>query len=465
MPKVKTIKKIGENVPQKCIRVKNEDGLFVLANGLVTHNSPEYILRLYNDGVSRVDSRMHGNYYGRTILDSSPNSLTNPIDDWVVNEARKNSLSMVIEGSMWKWDPDTYSKEFENNNTFKVYTGGKGQPPRLLEPDDPLLKSNSVDPTKIIDVPSSMKQFFIDDLPKALKDRAGIPSGASDNIITDYAIIENMFDNNLRNIYTSITAPSNLSPQHLIWDKIKDTFFKKKANDYEYYYLPKIPRVISVDQSYATDITSIAMSHIERLGDTGDNMYVVDFTIVITPTSEGINLEAIRCFIEDLKYIGHLNISGISFDQFQSETTIQNLKRNGFEVEKLSVDSSTGPYLDMLSLMNRNQIKVGKNIFLKNNLKCLHMTSTKSGKAKIDHDASRTQVTSGDESWDKSFIGYFGKDVSDSVAASIALCSSKFTIPQVNWKGGPLEISSNELFDKVKAKVKTMEMLESFGLK
>ena len=43
-------------------------------------------------------------------------------------------------------------------------------------------------------------------------------------------------------------------------------------------------------------------------------MYVVDFTIVITPTSEGINLEAIRCFIEDLKYIGHLNISSICFD-------------------------------------------------------------------------------------------------------------------------------------------------------
>ena len=465
MPKVRSIKKIGENVPQKCIRVKNEDGLFVLANGLVTHNSPEYILRLYNDGVSRVESRMHGNYYGRTILDSSPNSLTNPIDDWVVNEARKNSLNMVIEGSVWKWDPETYSKEFENNNTFKVYTGGKGQPPRLLEPDDPLLKSKSVDPTKIIDVPNTMKQFFIDDLPKALKDRAGIPSGASDNIITDYKIIEDMFDNNLRNIYTGINAPSNLSPQHLIWDKIKDIFFKKKANDYEYYYLPKIPRVISVDQSYATDITSISMAHIERLGDTGDHMYVVDFTIAIVPTTEGVNLEAIRCFIEDLKYTGHININCISFDQFQSETTIQNLKRSGFDVEKLSVDSSTGPYLDMLSLMNRGQIKVGKNIFLKNNLKCLHMTSTKSGKAKIDHDASRAQVISGDDSWDKSFIGYFGKDVSDSVAASIALCSSKFTVPQVNWGGGPLETKPNDSSDRLSAKVKTMAMLESFGLK
>lgn len=435
--KILSIKKIGKG-PQKCIHLDDEIGEFFLNNGILTHNC---------------------------ILDSSPNSLTNPIDDWIVNEARKNSLNMVIDGSMWKWDPETYSKEFENNNTFKVYTGGKGQPPRLLEPDDPLLKSKDVDLTKIIDVPSSMKQFFIDDLPKALKDRAGIPSGASDNIITDYSIIENMFDNNLRNVYTSISAPANLSPQHLIWDKIVDIFFKKKANDYEYYYLPKIPRVISVDQSYSTDITSIAMSHIERLGDTGDNMYIVDFTIPIVPTSEGVNLEAIRCFIEDLRYLGHLNIAGVSFDQFQSETTIQNLKRMDFDVEKLSVDSSTGPYLDMLSLMNRGQIKVGKNIFLKNNLKCLHMTKTKNGKSKIDHDASRAQVTVGDDSWDKSFIGYFGKDVSDSVSASIALCASKFKVPQINWDGGPLDMKKDESQDKLNAKAKTMAMLNSFGLK
>ena len=46
MPKITSIKKIGENVPQKCITVKNPDGLFVLENGLITHNSSEYIMRL-----------------------------------------------------------------------------------------------------------------------------------------------------------------------------------------------------------------------------------------------------------------------------------------------------------------------------------------------------------------------------------------------------------------------------------
>ncbi len=46
MPKITSIKKVGESIPQKCITVKNPDGLFVLENGLVTHNSSEFIMRL-----------------------------------------------------------------------------------------------------------------------------------------------------------------------------------------------------------------------------------------------------------------------------------------------------------------------------------------------------------------------------------------------------------------------------------
>ena len=428
--------------------------------------SPEYIMRIYNDSRGRVWSRMHGNYYGRTIIDSSPNSLVNPIDDWIVNESSKDPTNMLISGSVWKWDPVTYKSEFDSGNIFQVYTGGKGQPPRILESDDPLLKDRNADKTKIIDVPNSMKQLFIDDLSKALKDQAGIPTGAADNIISDYSIIEDMFKNNLKNIYTNITAPTSESPNQLIWNQIKDTFFKNVAGNYEYYYLPNIPRVISIDQSYATDITSISMAHIERLKDDGDNMYVIDFTIAIVPTLEKINLEAIRCFIEDLKTLGHLNITAVSFDQFQSEVTVQNLERDGFDVQKISVDRTTGPYLNLIALMNRRQVAVGRNIFLKNNLKCLHMApSGKSGKMKIDHDASRAQVTVGDSSWNNSFMGYFGKDVSDSVAAVVELCTKEFLVPQVNWSGGPSKEALDRNIDKIEAQKKTKSMLSNFGLR
>lgn len=428
--------------------------------------SPEYILRIYNDTKGRIYSRMKGNPYGISILDSSPNSLTNPIDDWIVNEAYKNPKNYIVKGSVWEWDKEEYKDDFSSGNIFRVFTGGKGQPPRILESDDPLLEDKNADLSKIIDVPGRLKNIFIDDLTKALKDYAGLPSGAADNIISDYSIIEDMFNNDLINIYTNIYAPANESPTNLIWDKIKDIFFKNKAGDYEYYYLPGIPRCISVDQSYATDITSISMAHIERIGDSGDNMYVVDFTITIVPTQDKINLEAIHCFIKDLRQLGHINIEAVSFDQFQSEVTIQNLKRDGFNVEKLSVDRTTGPYLNLISYMNRRQIKVGKNIFLKNNLKCLHLVkSQKSDKMKIDHDASRAQVISGDESWDKSFIGYFGKDVSDSVAAVIELCGKYFTVPQVNWTGGPNKEAMNSKLERTEASLKTSLLLSNLGLR
>ena len=288
-----------------------------------------------------------------------------------------------------------------------------------------------------------MKQAFIDDLGKALKDRAGIPTGVADSIITDYQIIEDMFDNNLRNIYTYIHAPATDSPQQLIWNQVRDLFFRHKAGKYEFYYLPHVSRCISVDQSEATDVTSIAMAHVERDVDSGNTVYVVDFTITIVPTPARINLEAIGCFIKDLRDLGNITIAKVSFDRFQSSATIQNLKRDGFEVEKLSVDITTGPYLDLISLLTQRRIHVGKNIFLKNNLKSLHMSSSKkSDHVKIDHDASNPQVIAGDETWEKSFIGYYGKDCSDSVAAVCELCTKEFPVAQVNW--GAEKITSNK---------------------
>lgn len=466
MPKVKSIKKIGENISQKCIRVSNPDGLFVLENGLITHNSSDFIMRLWNDGVSRIESRLHGNYYGRAILDSSPNSLTSAIDQWIVNDSWKSPLNYIIKGSMWDCNPKEYEQEFKNHQTFKVYTGGKGQPPRILENNDPLLESPEIDKTKIIDVPNSQKQFFIDDLNKSLKDRAGLPTGAADSIITDYTVIEDMFNNNLRNIYLNIEAPANLNPKELIWNQVKDTFFKYKLGKYEFYYLPHIARCISIDQSEISDITSIAMAHVERYKDTGETYYVVDFTITIVPDSNRLNLMAIEEFIKDLRYQGNINIAKISFDNFQSAVTIQNLKRANFDVEKLSVDRTTGPYLNLISLMNRRRISVGKNIFLKNNLKCLHISqSKKSDHIKIDHDNSRSQVILGDSDWNTSFIGYYGKDVSDSVAAVVELCSKEFPVAQVNWDPKSIpDLNQSHKEDYEEAKNKFEQFMRSNGL-
>lgn len=432
--------------------------------------SDDFILRIWNDLKGRVFSRMKGNFYGVSILDSSPNSLTSPLESWIWYDASKDPNYYVVKGSIWQWNPEEYEADFKKGDIFKVFTGGKGQPPRILDPLDPMLKDPSADKTKIIEVPAKgpdgkMKSYFEDDLIKSLKDFAGIPAGAADSIITDYSIIEDMFKNNLKNIYLNVSAPANLSPKNLIWNQVKDTFFKNVAGKYEYYYLPKLSRCISVDQSEVTDVTSIAMAHVERDRETSDLYYVIDFTIAIVPDKERINLSAIEEFIKDLKNLGHINITKISFDRFQSSITLQNLKRDGFEVENLSVDRTTGPYLNLVSLLNRHKISCGRNIFLKNNLKSLYLMHTKGGKTKVDHDSSSAQVVTGNSNWDTSFIGYYGKDVSDSVAAVVELCTKEFPVPQINWTGGPSKESLSSNADKLKAQERTKLMLKNFGLR
>ncbi len=442
--------------------VMSELAFFTLAG-----KTSEFIMNVYNKSVNRVDSRMHGNYFGRTILDSSPNDLNNAIDQYIMYEAPKNKKNYIVKGSMWEWRPDQYREEFDNGQTFKVYTGGNGNPPRILDPNDPLLKRGAaVDPSKIIEVPNSLYDAFDSDVVEALKDNAGIPSGSADTLITDYEPIESMFGNNLRNMYTSIHAPASDSPIDLIWNQIESTFFRNRAGKFEFYYKPRIPRCVSVDQSYATDVCTISMTHPERYFDSGEDIYVTDFTIAITPTrNDHVNLEAVHQFILDLRDKGNLNISHVSFDHFESQTTIQNLKREGFDVEILSVDLKMDPYLNYISLLKRHRLAVGKNIFLKNNLKSLHIRHRESGKSKIDHDDSRAQILSGDTSWNKSLIGFYGKDVSDSVCASIELCRKYFNVVDEMWTGGPKKDDFSSVKEMSSAFEKTSELLNKMGLR
>lgn len=436
--------------------------------------SPEFIMRIYNDAKQRVFSRMKGNYYGRTILDTSPNALTNPIDDYIVNEAPKNPKNMIIDGAIWKWRPYekpdgwdlNYGEQLAQGQYFQVYTGGKGQPAKILDSDDPILTNPQIDKAKIIKVPNSFKQAFIDDIGKSLKDNAGIPTGIADSIITDFSIIEDMFNNEMRNLYTYIYAPATDSPTHLIWDQVKDMFFKNIAGNYEFYYLPHIARCVSIDQSEVTDVTSIAMGHVERDPESSDIIYMIDFTITIVPTPARINLEAIACFVKDLRNLGHINIAAVSYDNFQSAPNIQGLQRDGFEVKKLSVDKTTGPYLNLISTMNQRRIHVGKNIFLKNNLKSLHLTHRgKTNKLVIDHDSSNPQVITGDETWENSFIGYYGKDCSDSVAAVVELCTQEFPIAQVNYNGGPKSLKLQNITERQEAMEATRKLVSDLGFK
>ncbi len=420
----------------------------------------EYIMRMFNDLKNRIDSRMKGNYFGRSILDSSPNTLDSPIDDYVINHAARDPTNYIISGSQWKWAPE----EYDMSHTFSVYTGGKGQPPRIIDEAENL---EGLNPSKIIEVPNSLRQFFVDDLYKSLKDRAGIPAGSADSLIYDYSKIDRIFDERLKNVYTHITASSEETPSRLIWNQIAHLFFRSKAGKLEFWYKPYLPRCISVDQSLSQDVSCIAASHVERIAGTDDQMYVVDFTIPIAPEGARVSLDAIRLFIQELRDLGGMNISHVSFDQFQSEAAIQYLKTQNFEVEKLSVDLTTDPYFYLMTLIDTGKIAIGRNLYVKNNLKSLKIVkpNTKTGRIKVDHEDARPVITAGNTDWEKSMIGFFAKDATDAIAGSVELLRRYHPVAYDTWDPAKLDTFASLAAEKADAGTKMQTFLQAQGMR
>ena len=376
--------------------------------------SDEYILRFYNDTRSRVESRMKGNWFGRTILDSSPDSFDNPIDKYIWNDARRDPSNYIVTGARWEWEP----QEFEGDSLFPVYLGGPGKPPTIVHESSEEL----YDPTDLIKVPERLRTLFENDLVKAIKDIAGRPSGNMQKLIYDTDKIEAIFEPRLNNMYLYIHVPSALPPKKAIWDMIKADFFKLVGNDMRFYYRPEIPRVFAIDQSENNDVTAISIAHPERLKDDSILM-VYDMTIVLHPEKADINLDAVRYFIEDLVREGGMVFIAGSFDQFQSTAARQYIERElSIPISRISVDRTMDPYRNFVSDIRAGRVKVGRNIFIKNNLKSLIVSKRKKTESyKIDHTLGDMPDVHGDNRWESSLIGLHAKDVTDSMCACAEL--------------------------------------------
>lgn len=423
------------------------------------NKSPEEALNVYQKAIDRVYSRLHRHPLGRTILDSSPYDRTLPIENYVWNELRKNPDKYpnykIITGSQWEFDKfkPEYPLYDKKGLTFPAFIGSGSKDPCLINP----MNKDDYHVDEIIDIPEDLRQQAETRLIETIRDFGGIPMGGDDVLIRNNSILENIFNDNLRNLYTQITAPSDLNPEGLIWNQIKDTFFfKASKNKYEFYRNPKAPRFLSFDLSYSGDTTGIAMSHVE-LNDKGELIYITDFTIPITPKKSRINLDAIKLFIHDLRRYGNIDIHTISFDKFVSEPTIQYLKRHDFNVITQSVDSTMSAYLNYVSLMEQGRVKMGKNLLMKNNLKSLRITETpKAKKKKIDHLIGKVKEEQISEDWNTSRLGYYAKDVSDAVIASVNLAVTYGSKNPRYLYSDKEEITPQVNKNKMKEKIKSL---------
>lgn len=395
--------------------------------------SSEYIWRIYQDSKGRISARFGSRYLSGTILDSSPNDIDlSPIDKFIFSgEASLNPENYIFTGTQWEYRPELRPIWLATGETFPVFRGSATQPAKVLKEEE----VPNYPEQEIYNVPIDLKSLFEENTLKNVKDYCGWPAGSKGVLVRDEKLIEEMFVPSLRNIYTFIRAPENMNPDHLIWDSINKTFFHSHGGGvYEFWRNPSEKRYLHIDQSESGDVASIAMVHPETDGKTGKLVIVVDFCIPISPDKNRINLDSIRFFIRDLVEIGRINIAKVTFDQYQSSSAKQYLKRKEIPCEGLSVDLSMDPYHLFISYMSSGKIKCGRNILLKNNIKSLQEVETVRGHKKIDHSKGKT-VYQDDESWGHSMMGKFAKDVSDSVCGAVWNCVQNYTgAPKLVWE-------------------------------
>ena len=414
----------------------------------------EQIKSFFDKACQRVDSRMNGHYLGRYVIDSSPFSLESPIDKWIWETAINDPKWYCVLGAKWDYFKKEFPEYFDKDGKeihnwevgFQCYKGGKSEPPKCCKTEG---EARLYDPLDLVWCPKwdikstgriNLMNLALQNPVEFLRDWAGIPAGSSDRIFQAGSVIENIFDNNLRNMYTGIVADEAFDPEHLIWNQIKDKFFINFNGEYIFYREPNAKRVLAVDQSLSGDATAITMAHWEYVvEDHGQitqginkpsqymqqqdvkNVLIVDFTIMIIPKGGKINLEAIKCFILDLIDLGGITLGMVNFDKFQSDTTVQALKRRQVPMTYISADKSNEPYQALIDYITHERVFAGKSLFLKNNLRSIHWTKRDTGSTKVDHFLGKIVNESEDLNWDTSQIGVNAKDASDTVAECLTM--------------------------------------------
>ncbi len=422
----------------------------------------EKVMRMLTDGINRVASRFgYNNTETTIIIDSSPNSMEGLADQWI---AQHKDDDNVLFSNHKKWEIQEHLFPIYQKDHSKVFTMFKGnisKPCKIISDEE----RQNYNEDELIDMPIDLYNVALDTPSKILKDYGAVPSGGVDlKLISNFDIIENAFNPNLKGFLMFDHAPTSLPSEGLLWKIVKDVVFTYSGigNKYSFWRNPYAERFVSIDLAQAHDMACISMVHLEQ-DIHGQKIYVVDFSLCIMATKEEINMDSFRYLISDMCKYGNINIKHASLDGYQSSTTIQYLNRIGIDCDKLSVDYPIEPYLTFVSNLTQRRVKMPRNIIVKNNLKSLIRAKTQNGKGihdKIDH-VKGEWCDLENYDWMTSKAGFGGKDAVDSIVGACTLADLYGTLD-------PQYIYNEEEIENLASKNITSfnnDIMKKFGLK
>lgn len=312
---------------------------------------------LHNAMMRRIKSRFmqQGKLPGILLIVSSalyPDDFT----EKRIQQAREEDDSRVFHRRYSQWDPKP--RHFYSGERFTLSLGNAVTRPRvLLTPDhkefDPelddveKLKAAGID---LLSVPVEYRGDFVRDIDMAIRDVAGFPTLATYPFFRDPAKIKDAVDRGLerglRHPYSNATVTM-----------MDDDMWDRSALSMD---LAALPHFAHVDLAINGDAAGIAVVRLDGIEERptveytseGDEVttteYVPKLTAVLTlqvkaPPGGEIDVRKIRRLMLTLIEWGFY-LHTVSYDQYQSAESIQQLQQQNVNAIKLSVDRGLEAY-------------------------------------------------------------------------------------------------------------------------
>jgi hypothetical protein len=215
-----------------------------------------------------------------------------------------------------------------------------------IAPTAELAKMLSGNTDNLLEIPELFLKDFMNNPEQALRDLAGIPPAVGDPFISLVHKIESGRDRWVAN-RSGLESPVRADNTLESWLKAPDS----------------IKRVAHVDMATSPDgdALGLAMGHVRKLVRVdGELKPYITFDLLYrlkAPAGGEIFLGDIRRFLYDLRDHAGYRLKKITFDGWQSTDSLQQLQRQRFETELVSVDKDMLPYYDLRDALYEERIE------------------------------------------------------------------------------------------------------------
>lgn len=314
----------------------------------------------------------------------------------------------LSEYALWETKPsENYSGE-----TFRVAVGNKYKRSRILKADE-----ENPEDQDVIDVPVEHKDMFENNIEQAIRDLAGVPIYSISNYVQDRTKLVKCANAAWEHPFTVETLELDYleMPRISDWFKIRDVC-KVVGSRYVPRLNPEVMRFAHVDLALSGDAAGICVAH--SAGLKKDERVIkdefkysvstleinIDFVLRIkAATGSEIDISAIREFFVYLRRNGFM-FNKITYDGYQSASSIQDLMKVGLNADRQSVDRNTDAYDYLRDLLMEERVHMYKyEPFIEEAGQLQRII--KGRRSKIDHPPDGS------------------KDVSDAVAGAVFLCA------------------------------------------